>query len=210
MPLTSLLLNVTWELLYGLFLPSDLLGRIVMLSWLAIDCVLVRCAFVYDRVAYGQPVRDHCASLLIAGIAVAFFANALFPFYFWDVTECAIAHGMLLQVEFCLRSGSFVRNTLNTDIASPQVLLSWSSVLHVLSNASTRGHSLIIWALRFAGSLLASSPAFLYHPDFPKYYQSALGKTLTISVLAGDLVYPAVYLWVRRCTNPVAVDPKIR
>ena len=98
MPLPSLLLNITWEALYGLFLPSDLLGRVVMLSWLAIDCVLVRCALVYDRVAYGQPVRGHFGSLLSAGTAIALLANALFPHYFWTTIECTIAHGMLLQV----------------------------------------------------------------------------------------------------------------
>ena len=98
MPLPSLLLNITWEVLYGLLLPSDLLGRIVMLSWLAIDCVIVRCALAYDRIAYGQPVRDHFGSLLVAGAAIAFLANALFPYSFWDTTECTITHGMLLQV----------------------------------------------------------------------------------------------------------------
>ena len=69
-----------------------------MLSWLAIDCVLVRCALTYDRLGYNQPVRDQFGSLLFAGAAVAFLANALFPYYFWEATECTIAHGMLLQV----------------------------------------------------------------------------------------------------------------
>lgn len=114
---------MAWELIYGVFYPQSPAETMTFVPWLMIDLVIA-----YMTVKHGREEWKHAP--LVAnnlGTLIAFGSCWAFALIWALTNTCAVDIAAFWSGFAC------------------QLFLGVSSVAHLLSKDSTRGHSLGIW-----------------------------------------------------------------
>jgi hypothetical protein len=150
MPLLALSLNVSWELVYSIFVAEPVIERVGFAVWLVLDIGLV-----YNTVKYGRNewehspfVARHIASILLIMTAVGLVGN--YAFASWWLKTPGLGHGS--------KVGKFHSGVEEIDCteltfwsaAAMQLPASSGSLAMLLVRGHSGGTSYAIWSVNHA------------------------------------------------------------
>ncbi|KAJ4470853.1 hypothetical protein J3R30DRAFT_3531111 [Lentinula aciculospora] len=171
MPLAALLLNFTWEFVYTFLQPVHGIGRVTHFPWLFLDSQLLLLTIQNGPHMWKESsplIAENFLPISIVGGLLALSAQ-------WTFSKQFINHNPSFWSAYMCQN-----------------IISWGSILMLLSRGNCSGHSLPIWFFRFAGSL-AANLRYLYRAyAWPQRYEFILGG-FTIWLLwmptLADLIY---------------------
>ncbi|KAM7195042.1 hypothetical protein V8F33_006911 [Rhypophila sp. PSN 637] len=179
MPLAALCVNLGWEFVYGFIYPQGP-GEI---PWFICDCVLVWMSVKYGRDEWRKSgnsplIVDNLGVLMVFGCVWASVMN-------WAlIVTCP-------TVDIASFYSGFIT----------QLFLGSYSVFHLVLRDNTKGHSLPIWACRWAGSssaMLIFWWRYFHYPESWPLVETPLILFVWFSFQLADISYPFVYKNVRR------------
>ncbi|KAF2278579.1 uncharacterized protein EI97DRAFT_430856 [Westerdykella ornata] len=200
MPLFSLALNLSWEIVFACYVAESLPEKSAFTVWMILDVGLV-----YAVVKHGA--REWEASPLVArnigkilGICVLWCCTMLWAFSKWWIQSYAPAH--LVQGKIYLGVNGIDTTELGwwTALAA-QVVLSVMSLAQIVVRGSSRGASWAIWITRFLGSVLGYLVYYGYcwwvWPEAHAYFVHPVAVVGSVTWALADIGFAVVMLVVK-------------
>ncbi|KAF2245923.1 hypothetical protein BU26DRAFT_488680 [Trematosphaeria pertusa] len=179
MPILSLCTNVAWELVYGLFYPPGVAEFVTFLPYFLVDLGLV-----YTTIQFGANEWKHAPLvqtnihwIVLLGTGMLTWAQYSSAILLTDVHEASFWSGFACQM-----------------------IVSWTALSQLISRASTRGHSLLIWFFRWSGTLCAIAVfqwRVYHYPRDYSYIHTSAATFLFVAAELAELAYPFVFTYVR-------------
>lgn len=146
MPILGLMINVTWEIVYGFYVADDLLERSGFILWLILDLGLVYTTikFAPDDWSTTSPwVGRHMAGIL--GIMLIIGCWGHFAFVSWWLSVPGVGSGDKTGKWWRGREGYDPTELAYWSAGVSQMVLSASSVAMLLVRGHSGGTSYTIW-----------------------------------------------------------------
>ncbi len=179
MPLVALCANLSWEFTFAFLYPHDPIQRTVNIVWFAFDVVIFVQVLRYGPREFADlPPRVFYA---ILGLALA--------------TSCSVI--ILMSYEFNDWAGAYAAFGQN-------LLMSVLFITMLYRRRSLRGQSIAIATCKLVGTALASA-AFYFFVSMAQ--QSVLLRFLFVAILAYDLIYLALVVYVHQ--NAAAFERRL-
>ncbi|KAF1996434.1 hypothetical protein P154DRAFT_537964 [Amniculicola lignicola CBS 123094] len=191
MPMLSLMCNIAWELVYGIFYPPGVAEFVTFLPYFLVDLGLV-----YTTLKFGHNEWKHAPIV----------ANNL-PLIM------TVGCGMItwMQYSFAVLMSHDIHQASFWSGFGCQVIVSWAALAQLVSRDSTRGHTLAIWFYRFTGTLCAIGVFYWRVWWFPAdywYIHTPMTYFIFGATEIGELAYPIVYLWIQKREKAAAAKAK--
>lgn len=176
MPMAALCANISWEIIFSLFIPHDSPQIYINYVWLALDAVIVIQFLKYGKKEFPS------------------FAN--WQFYGSLALGLSMAIPMILTVtdEFGDGSGAFAAFGQN-------LMMSVLFVMWLINRRGITGQSFYIALFKLIGTIPFSLAFYLYRPIAQDSY---LLQFLFVSIFVFDLIYTiGIYCKCKKIENPL-------
>ncbi|KAH8759819.1 hypothetical protein F5883DRAFT_465559 [Diaporthe sp. PMI_573] len=213
MPLLGLALNVSWEIIYALYVCEALIETAGFTFWLILDVGLVYTTVKFAPYEWERSsgwVGRHMASILAAMTAVGCVGH--FAFVSWWLSRPGIGHGDKTGKWYFGRDQYDTTELAYWSAGVAQMVDSVGSLAMLLVRGHSGGTSYAIWICRTIGTIfgLGVCNAILWHywPEAHGYFVNPLGMFICGTALLCDLVYPFA-LWQVRKTEVALPDGRL-
>ncbi|KAK3317175.1 hypothetical protein B0T19DRAFT_286852 [Cercophora scortea] len=213
MPLLALAINVSWEIVYLVFVIDTALETAGFMFWLVLDGGLV-----YTTVRFGPDdwrtsspwVGRHLGGLL--ALMVTFGCLGHYAFAAWWLAEPGRGAGDKTGKWWQGQDRFDTSEMAFWSAAVSQLVLSAGSVAMLLVRGHSGGTGFVIWLCRVIGSmcgmLLGNLLMWWYWPEANSFIVNPFAVFLLGTALACDLIYPFL-LWQIRRTEVVGPDGRL-
>ncbi|KAI6092231.1 hypothetical protein F4821DRAFT_225173 [Hypoxylon rubiginosum] len=213
MPILGLVLNVSWEIVYGFYVSEMPFEKIGFTLWLLLDLGLI-----YTTVRYAPEewestnkfIGQHMGWILALLLAIGCWGH--YAFASWWLSRPGVGTGDKSGKWYYGRDGYDTSELAYWSAGVAQLVLSSSSVAMLIVRGHSGGTGYTIWLCRFIGSLFGlgfcSALMWWYWPEAHSYWIEPMSVFICGLSLICDIVYPFV-LWHVRQTERVDVNGRL-
>ncbi|KAI0121315.1 hypothetical protein BJ170DRAFT_704402 [Xylariales sp. AK1849] len=199
MPIVGLMINVTWEIVYGFYVTEMMLEKSGFIIWLLLDLGLV-----YTTVRFAPDEWANTSQWVgrnmvwVLGVMLLVGCWGHYAFASWWLSQPGIGFGDKTGKWWHGQDGYDTTELAYWSAGLSQMVCSTGSLAMLIVRGHSGGTGYTIWFSRFVGSLcgmgFCNGVLWWYWPEAHSYWISPLGIFLCGLSLICDLVYPIV-LW---------------
>ncbi|ROV91976.1 hypothetical protein VSDG_07587 [Cytospora chrysosperma] len=213
MPLLGLALNVSWEIVYALYVCEAPLEKAGFTIWLLLDVGLI-----YTTVKFAPYEWDRTSPWVgrnvsaILGLMTLVGCMGHFAFVSWWLSRPGIGYGDKSGKWYFGEDGYDTTEMATWSAGVAQLVDSAGALAMLLVRGHSGGTSYGIWLCRTTGTIsgLVLSNTILWHwwPEAHGYFVNPLGIFICGTALLCDVLYPFA-LWHVRRTEVILPDGRI-
>ncbi|KUI67156.1 hypothetical protein VM1G_03029 [Cytospora mali] len=213
MPLLGLALNVSWEIIYALYVCEAPIETAGFTFWLLLDIGLVYTTVKFAPHEWDKTnpwVGRHMAAIL--GVMMALGCVGHLAFVSWWLSRPGIGHGDKTGKWYFGQDEYDTTEMAYWSAGVAQLVDSGGALAMLLVRGHSGGTSFGIWFCRTTGTVFGMGVcnAILWHwwPEAHSYFVNPLGIFICGTALLCDLLYPFA-LWKVRRTEVILPDGRI-
>ncbi|KAI0156360.1 hypothetical protein GGR57DRAFT_79039 [Xylariaceae sp. FL1272] len=212
-PILGLAINVSWEIVYGLYVAEELLERVGFTVWLLLDLGVIYTTIRFaphDWATTSKFVGQHMSWIL--GFMVLLGCWGHWAFIKWFLSEPNVGTGDKTGKWWRGREGYDTTEAAFWSAGVAQLVGSTTMLAMLVVRGHSGGTSYRIWACRFIGSIFgmgfANGLLWWFWPEPHAFWVSELSIFICGLSFISDLAY-GFALWQVRKTEIVLPDGRL-